>query len=208
MNIYDLNIAQLTWVDYLIVIIFALSVLGGFARGLVKEVISLLTLIAAVVIACLFASPMAAAITNTPHVQQALNQASNSIGLNAAEPVSYIAIGICFALLFAGTLLLGWIIRFFINLAVTVGMLGIGNRLLGAVFGFCRGFIINLVIIFLVQLTSFSTQAAWQQSQLVPQFQKQVEWLGKQVAPNVAELQTRFGETLQKVNQTLSGMRN
>ncbi len=46
--------ATYTWVDYVIILIFSLSILAGFGRGFIKEAISLITLIAAFVVAIMF----------------------------------------------------------------------------------------------------------------------------------------------------------
>ncbi len=196
---------NLNWVDYIVLIIFFLSILIGLKRGLVKEVIALVTLIAAIIIAALFSNPLAEMITHSASVQSAVNQASASIGANAAQPVSYAALGISFALLFIATIIVGAIISSLLNIAVQTGILGIGNRLLGAVFGLVRGFFINLVIIFVVQLTPLGNQAWWHQSQFVTSFQTAVQWLGNIVSPSLADLKTKFGQTVQNANATIQG---
>jgi membrane protein required for colicin V production len=200
--------ANFNWVDYIIVAIFILSILAGFGRGLVKEVVSLITLIAAFVVAIMFANPLATAFTSSSSVQNAVSQASTAIGASAAQPVSYLALGLSFGLLFAGTIIAGAIISSILNLAFQTGILGIGNRILGGVFGFFRGYIINLVMIFLVQLSPLGSQSWWQQSQLVGAFQPQVAWLGDLVSPSLANLKAKFGQTLQGVNSSIQNMTN
>lgn len=194
---------DLNWVDYILIAIFLFSTLAGFGRGLVRELISLATLVAAFVIAILFSHSLAAMITSSGSVQSVVGQASNTMGMDASQPVSYIALGLSFAVLFAATLIAGAIIGFFINMAFQVGILGIGNRLLGAVFGFCRGFLINLVIIFVLQLTPFSNQAWWQNSQLVNAFQPAVQWLGTIVSPTLSGLKEKLGETMDNVKSSI-----
>jgi len=197
---------NMNWVDYIIIAIFFFSTVAGLGRGLVKEIISLATLIAAFVVASMFASPLAAAFTGSAAVQSVTDQASTAIGMNAAQPLSYAALGLSFGLLFAATVIIGAIIGSVINLAFQVGILGIGNRILGGLFGFCRGFLINLVLIFLVQLTSFGSDAFWQQSKLVGSFQPAVQWLGNIVSPSLANLQQKFSGTLQDVTSTIQNM--
>lgn len=197
---------NLNWVDYLLLAIFLFSTLAGFARGFVKEIVSLITLVAAFIIATMFAHPLAAAFTSASSVQEVVNSASNAMGVSTAQPVSYVAIAISFALLFAATILIGAIVGYLLNIAFQTGILGLGNRLLGALFGFCRGFIINLVIIFLVQLTSFSQATAWQESQVVIAFQPAVVWLGNIVSPSLANLKEKFGQTLQNMNSSVGGI--
>ncbi len=202
--------SNFNWVDYLFIAIFILSIISGFIRGIVKEIISLLTLIAAFIIATAFSSRLAEYFTHTAQMQNAVDQASTAMNVNAGQPISYVTISLSFALLFAGTIILGAIIGFFINLVMSAGILGIGNRLLGGVFGFCRAVIITIAIIFVVQLTSFGDDEAWHQSQLVKQSQPAVQYVGKIVSPGLANLKERFtksmSETMQKVGHSVQGV--
>jgi membrane protein required for colicin V production len=194
---------NLNWVDYIILAIFFLSILLGFARGLIKEVISLITLVVAFVVAITFSNSLAAAFTSSTSVQNAVNQASTAIGVNTAQTVSYAALGISFGLLFVATIIVGAIVGSILSLAFQAGILGLGNRLLGGVFGFFRGLLINLVIIFVIQLTSMGNQPWWHQSQFVIAFQPAVQWLGDFVSPSLANLKIKFEETLQNVNSSI-----
>ncbi|MBA3660659.1 MAG: CvpA family protein [Gammaproteobacteria bacterium] len=198
--------SDLNWVDYIILIIFFFSILTGLARGFVREIISLITLIAAFIVAIVFSNPLAQAFTSSPTVQNVVTQASTSIGMNTTQPVSYLALGLSFGLLFAGTVLVGSIIGYFANAAFQAGVLGIGNRLFGGVFGLIRGYIINLVLIFLVQMTPLSAEAWWQQSKLVAAYQPSVVWLGGVVSPSLANLKAKFGETFQGATSTLKDL--
>lgn len=196
--------SSLNWVDFIILAIFFFSMVAGFGRGFVKEMVSLATLIVAFIVAATFTSPLAHFFTSSAPIQSAVTHASNAIGADTAQPVSYAALGISFALLFAGTVVVGSLISYLLNVAFQTGILGLGNRLLGGIFGLCRGFIINLVLIFLLQLTPMATHAAWQQSQFVSSFQPAVQWLGNFVAPGVANLKARFGSTLQNAGQSVT----
>lgn len=198
----------LNWVDYIILAVFFFSVLAGFGRGLVREIISLATIVAAFIVASLFAGSLADMFTSSASVQTVVTQASNSTGVNAAQSASYIALGLSFTLIFVGTIIAGSLIGYFINMAFQAGVLGIGNRLLGGVFGLVRGFIINLVIIFVVQLTPFASQAAWQQSQMVVSFQPAVIWLGNIVSPALANLKEKIGGSLENASQSVQSITN
>lgn len=195
--------SNLNWIDYIILLIFFFSIIAGFIRGFVKEVVSLITLVAAFVIATMFSNALAQLFTSHPSVQNAVNQATTSLGVDTAQPVSYIALGISFALLFAGTIIVGMIVSFFLNFAFKSGVLGIGNRLLGGIFGLVRGYIINLALIFVVQLTPLGTQASWSQSQFVNMYQPAVQWLGNIVSPSLANLKARFEQTIQNFGSQL-----
>ena len=200
--------ANLTWVDYILLAIFFFSILSGFARGFVREIIGLAALIAAFIIAAMFAQPLAEYFTQSASVQGVVNQASSTIGVNAAKPVTYMAIGVSFAVLFAVTLLIGTLIAYFMNAIFQAGMLGLGNRLLGGLFGLGRGFLLNLVLIFIVQLSPLGNQPIWQQSEVVIWYQPWVQWLGGIVSPTLANLKTKLGNTVQDVNSSLQNMTN
>jgi membrane protein required for colicin V production len=193
---------NLNWIDYIIIAIFALSILSGLFRGLFREIVSLCVLVIAFVVATLFASPVATLFTNSQSVQHVVGQASSSAGLDAATSVSYVAIGLSFGLLFIATVIVGAIVGMIVNWIFQSTVLGIGNRLLGGIFGFFRGFLINLVLIFLVQLTSFSTDETWTQSQLVTAFQPAVQWLGTNVSPDLANLKEKLNGTLKNTTIT------
>jgi membrane protein required for colicin V production len=196
----------LNFVDIIILIIFGVSALVGLKRGLVSEVVSLATLIAAFVIAILFSNSLATYFTSSSSVQEVVSSTSNAIGTNTAQPVSYIALGVSFGLLFAGTSLIGMLIKSLLNIAVQAGMLGIGNRLLGAIFGLARGFLINLVLIFVVQLSSFGNSPWWHQSQWVQSFQPAVVWLGSVVSPSLTQLKSKFQETVQGMGAQIQNL--
>lgn len=191
-------------VDIIILIIFASSILVGLARGLVSEIISLGTLIVAFIVAVTFTNSLATAMTNSGIVQSMISQTTSASGINTSTPASYVMLAISFALLFAGTLIVGAIFKSLINLAVQTGMIGIGNRILGGVFGFARGFIINMVLIFIVQLTPLSSESWWQQSYFVEQFQPAVVWLGQMVSPALANLKNTIGQGLQNATSSIS----
>ena len=199
------DMSQLNFVDIIILIIFFMSMIVGFVRGLVSEMISLITLIAAFVIAIMFSNSLASYFTSTSSVQAVVSQTSTAIGTNTAQPVSYIAIGVSFAILFTVTALVGSIVKYIINIPFAYGMLGFGNRILGGGFGLARGFIINLVLIFLVQLSPLGSEPWWVSSSYVQAFQPAVGWLGPIVSPVLANLREKFNATLQEVNSSLQG---
>ena len=176
--------ANLNYVDYILLAIFVLSVLAGIGRGLVREIIALITLIAAVVVSIMFADTLAQSFTSS----------------NASAAASYVAIGGSFALIFIGTLLIGSLIGYVVNMAFQFGMLGFTNRLLGSIFGAIRGLVFIVVLVFLVQLTSFSNQDTWQQSQVVAASKPAVVWLGNIVSPSLSGLKDKFNQTMQNVN--------
>jgi membrane protein required for colicin V production len=196
----------LNGIDYFILSIFGFSMFVGLSRGLVKEIVSLVALGLAFVIATMYANQLALAFTTNPGVQSVVTETSNTIGVSTVQPVSYAAIGVSYGLIFTGTLLVGSIVGFILNLFFTTGVLGVVNRLSGAAFGLLRGFIINLVIIFVIQLTVVGSQPAWHQSQLVKQYQPAVLWLSGMVAPTYAKIKEQAGTSLQELTTKVQSM--
>lgn len=197
--------------DYIILIIFGLSMLIGFGRGFAGEVLSLITLIVAFFVAINFATPLANVFTSSTAVQGVVTQTTSALGGGGdviSTSASYAAIAISFAILFGGVVLLGTIIGYVLNVAVQTGMLGFGNRFLGAVFGLLRGYLLSLVLIFVIQLTPVSADAWYQRSYFVNVFQPQVVWMGNIVTPAFNNIKTRVGNTLQGVTSQLQTMMN
>ncbi|EKD54760.1 MAG: colicin V production protein [uncultured bacterium] len=194
--------AGLNWIDYVVLGIFFFSIWAGFFRGGVKEVVSLLSWIAAFIVASSFAKPVSSYFSGSAAVQSITSTASGTFGSSASAPVSMFAIGLSFAGLFFGTVIIGSLVGHFVNRAVEGGGVSIANRLLGGVFGLGRGYLINLVIIFMVQLSPLAEQPFWVQSKLVNSFQPAVQWLGNMVEPGIQSLKSSVGQTLQNLNST------
>lgn len=185
-------------IDYTILTILALSVLVGLWRGLVSEVLSLATLLAAAWAAWLLGPSVASRMTfiSLPAVRTAAGYAA------------------CFVLV----LVLGALVRFLVHrLLATAGLSGT-DRVLGMLFGLVRGVLLVCVMVFLAQFTVFTREAAWQQSVLLPPFQRATIWLGQQVPAGVREHlqpaqvsdavrdklnQVKVGDALRKLPATL-----
>lgn len=196
---------NLNWIDYCILFVFFMSIMMGLARGFLREVTALLTWLVAFVVASVFSGRIAATFTQSPDVQHAMSSASQTIGMNPSQPVSYITIGICFTLLFVGTVIAGSMISYFLTYAVEGRGISLGNRLLGGLFGVGRGFIVVMITLFLVGLSPLSKQPFWLQSQFVQSFQPSVQWLNGIVSPGLARIKSTVGGTLQGVTNEYQG---
>lgn len=135
-------------VDIVILIITILSSAFGLWRGLVKEVLSLLTWIAALLVARVYSEPLAGLMA----------------GLIENDGIRYVT---AFALLFVVVMMLGTFLNFLMSKLLTFTGLKFADRLFGAVFGVARGVIIVLVILFITSMFVSETEL-WQQSQLIP----------------------------------------
>jgi membrane protein required for colicin V production len=153
-----INFAQFNWFDYCLVAIVFLTCILGIIRGFLREFIALLAWIAAVFAAVLFTNDVAVyvgkVITNTFW----------------AGLVSCIAI-------FIIVLIIGLIVNALVSLIVR----GIGtsffSRVLGAIFGCCRGGIIVLLVIFIIVSTDLQSANWYQDSQLSHTLQTISNWV-------------------------------
>lgn len=146
------------WIDYTIIAIIALSVLISVMRGFVREVISLVVWVAAIVVSFIFYRYIADLLVNVIH--------SDSVRL----VVSFVG-------LFLVTLILGMLINYLIGqLVANTGLSGT-DRVLGIIFGIARGILVVVLLMMLVSLTPFAKETSWQESVLVPHFQPLENWL-------------------------------
>tara|TARA_B110000305_G_scaffold240209_1_gene310138 strand:+ start:606 stop:1097 length:492 start_codon:yes stop_codon:yes gene_type:complete len=135
-------------VDIVILIITVLSSVFGLWRGLIKEVLSLLTWIAALLVSRVYSEPLAGLMT----------------GVIENDGIRYVS---AFAILFVIVMMFGTFLNFLMSKLLNVTGLKLADRLLGAGFGVARGVIIVLVIMFIASMFVSETEL-WQQSQLVP----------------------------------------
>lgn len=162
--------ADFNWVDYIIFGIFFFSILAGFSRGFFKEIISLVTLIIALVVAIKFATPLANIIGTAQGAVDVVATISRFFGVDATGALSLFTLGLSFFVLFMGFYLTGEAISYASNMMFVISSLAVVNQLLGGVVGFARGYIFSIVLVLLVQLTPVAQNNAWSQSQLVPNF--------------------------------------
>nr|WP_231402916.1 CvpA family protein [Caenimonas aquaedulcis] len=131
--------------DWVIVGVLALSLLVGAWRGLVHEVLSLVSWIAAFVLAQWLA----------PEAAKWLPMS------DSAEPVRYAAgfVVVFIAVLVAGALL-AWVTK---KLIEAVGLRPV-DRTLGAAFGLARGAVLVLALAVVVNMTPLKAGAWWTES--------------------------------------------
>jgi len=135
----------MTWLDYAIIAVLAISIVWSALRGVVREIISLGGWVIAFLAANLFAGPLA------EHLPQLV------AGATLRALVAFLAIFI-FALIL--TALVGMLMSRLVN---AVG-LGAADKGLGALFGLARGMIVVLVAALLAGLTAAPRQAWWKES--------------------------------------------
>ncbi len=147
-------------IDWVILGVLGLSTLISIKRGFVKEALSLVTWFLAIVVARLFAG-------------------QTSTLLVGYIEVPSIRIGVAYALLFFGTLIVGGLVNRLISEVVKLSGLGGTDSFLGMFFGLARGGLVILVIVAgLHYLAPVKEDGWWQESVLIPHFVSAVEWLG------------------------------
>tara|TARA_B110000977_G_scaffold46298_1_gene62984 strand:- start:1568 stop:2053 length:486 start_codon:yes stop_codon:yes gene_type:complete len=148
-----------TAVDWAIIAVLGLSILLSLWRGFVREAVSLAGWIAAFVIANMFVGEMAT------FLQQWI---ANVTG-------RYVA---AYALLFAGMLIVAGIVGKLSAQVVKVTGLTLLDRLLGTVFGFARGIIIVLVVVYVLRQLVPPQNLLWlDESQLMPHVDMLGQWV-------------------------------
>jgi membrane protein required for colicin V production len=158
----------MTSVDYVIVFLALLSVLIGVWRGFTTEALSLLTLLAAIGLAWLFAPGI------EPHLGD---------WASAGEARIWAARLIIFVVVLALGGLAQWLAR---KLIRHTGLTSV-DRTLGAIFGFLRAAVVLGLAVLVLQFAELDQEAWWQDSRLRPYAERAAD-----VVKKYAELGTRY----------------
>ncbi len=148
---------NLTTVDIIIFVIVFLSVVVSIIRGFVKEAMSVVIWVLAVVVAAKYYGQMDARLVKVI--------SSSSVRLVSA-----------FVILFVATLFIGAIINRFLGaVVVSTGFSGT-DKVLGAIFGVARGILIVVALVVLAEYT-MPQEEWWKQSMFMEQIQGLTVWL-------------------------------
>lgn len=139
----------MTIFDYLVLFVMATSVLISTMRGLVKEILSLISWIVAFVVANAYGATLAKFM---PEV----------------IPGEVIRLLLAFVVLFIGARILMGLLGMTVDALVKVSGLSLTDRLLGSLFGVARGLVIVLTTVILCGMTSLPQQPFWKNAVLSP----------------------------------------
>ena len=153
----SINWLALNWIDYTIIGVILVSLLIGLVRGLICEVISLITWIAAFVLAIEFAHPASAHLT-----------------FDASVTTKYV---IAFAGIFILTLVIGISINALVRHLWHKTGVPVLDRLFGLLLGVARGVVIVAFILLFVDASPLKTEPVVKASQLIPLFNPVIKWL-------------------------------
>ena len=131
-------------IDILVILVLFASLIFGFFRGFVKELMSLVAWVSAFFVAYYFSSSVAIVLP-----------------FDAEFSIKYVT---GFVLIFIFVLIISSILIKFISAFVHKIGLGASNIILGGLFGILRGVIIVYFLIFVIEKTSFGEYPTWQQS--------------------------------------------
>ncbi|MDI4637551.1 MULTISPECIES: CvpA family protein [Halomonadaceae] len=153
----------LTWIDWIFVGILAVTMLGGFMRGLIQEGLGLATWVLALLAARFFAQPVAdmlAGLIDSPDGRLVL----------------------AFVLVTFVVIMLGGIVIRLLHAAVEWVGMGFFNRIAGAVFGTLKGGVILVLATLLIGFTPLEQLSAWQNAEVRPPFERLEAWALDRVA--------------------------
>ena len=134
----------MSFIDILVLLVLFASLIFGFFRGFVKELLSLMAWAFAFFVAYYFSSSVA---INLP--------------FEAEFSIKYVG---SFVLIFIFVLIVSSILIKFLSTFIHKIGLGASNIILGGFFGILRGFIIVYLLIFVIEKTPFAEEPSWQQA--------------------------------------------
>jgi membrane protein required for colicin V production len=158
----------MTWLDYAVIGVLAVSVVWGAWRGFVREVISLAGWVIAFLVANLFSEPLAKMLPDS---------------MPRPEWHQLIAFVVIFLLALTVTTLAGVLLSKFVQ---KVGLGGL-DRTLGGVFGLARGWLIALAFALLAGLTSLPLHPIWKESFTGPSLARSATYLKAWLPPAFAD---------------------
>lgn len=139
----------MTIFDYLVLFVLIASIVISTLRGLVKEILSLVSWIVAFVVANMFGAQLAAMLPD-------------------AIPGEVLRLIVAFIALFIGVRLLMGLLMMAVDALIKASGLSLADRGLGGLFGLARGIVIVLAAVIVAGMTDLPKQEFWKQALLSP----------------------------------------
>ena len=139
----------MNWIDYLLIALTVISCVVGVLRGLLREVIALVTWVAAVWIAWHYAAVL------EPRLGGAL--ASEGVRTWAARSIIFLAV-----------VLIGTCIGAIVGRVVRLSIFSATDRFFGGIFGFLRGLVMIGLFVMLCHALRLNGEPWWRASTLIP----------------------------------------
>lgn len=156
-------------VDAGFVLVLVLSALLGVWRGLLREVLSIVSWVAAGYLAYRY-HPLAAQLLEQWIAEPTIRRVLAIAGVFVLSALVFALVSHVVASLVHGTALRGV------------------DRSLGALFGIARGVLVIVVTVLIVDASALREEATWSTAQLVDKARPAAEWLRERVGPLADEL--------------------
>lgn len=150
-------VPEINALDYGIIGLIVVSVLMGTLRGFVREAMSLITWITALVCGVIACETVASWFTFT-----------TMVGLRMV---------LAFVLIVLSILILGGLLNHLIGRLIKFTGFGATDRLVGTLFGLVRGAVVVAAAVLVTNPTPFSKDPLWTTSVLVPRFEPMSHWM-------------------------------
>ncbi len=172
--------ADITWIDIIIVVIFLISTTIALLRGFVREVVSIVTWVAAIWLALSHSEQVSFLLP------EAIDSASFSFG--GKDYGTNIRVGIAFVLIMVGVLVLGALINFALGQVMKAQIFKGMDRMLGLIFGVLRASVITTILIMTASaFTTLPQTSIWQSSRLIKPFELAAVWVAAQLPEQYAQ---------------------
>jgi membrane protein required for colicin V production len=143
---------MMTTLDWIIIAIITLSTVVSLWRGATREILSLITWVAAAYLAFKFAAQL------------------DGLFIHFFDAQSFrFAAG--FILIFLVVIIIGGVLSYYLSRLMSFAGLTVLDRLLGILFGAARGVLIIAIAVVLANYTTIPRDNWWKESQLLPQFE-------------------------------------
>ena len=160
-------------VDYGIIIIMMVSMLMGLMRGLIREVMSLITWSAAIMVAISYCKPV-------------------SWLLHSIIPQVSVRLVISFILVVFVVLIISGLINRAIERVIKATRFTLADRVTGVVFGFIRGVVIISITMVMVKTAGLIKDYSVKDSTLIANFKPAAIWLEKQLPEEMKKIDFRM----------------
>lgn len=158
-----------TWFYFVIIGIVAFSVIVSFFRGILRELVSLITWVVALLLALRFAQVL-----------------GNDIAEHFASPMIRYVIG--FVIVFLAVLVVGLIVNTVLKFLVEKAGMGFFDRFFGAIFGAARGLIAVVIVLMFLHVSPAKNSAWLENSKLAPLFKPAVTWVNSYLPDQIKQM--------------------
>jgi len=158
---------MVNWLDYGIAGCIIFSGAIGLFRGFVRESISMITWIGALILGIVYCEPVASLFTSI-----------------SVQGIRFL---LSFTLIVLVILIIGGIFNFILTRLIAATGLGTTDRLIGMIFGVVRGGVIIAAAVLLVDFPFFhqwKELPQWKESRLIPPFHAIAHWLEEMLPPD------------------------